>query len=93
MTSRINYAYRDESAVTDNNLGIIGEQKILDTGLDFYSNSGSWVLSLYGKNLFDEVKHGGDTQLPSLLGPVELGGTFAPLAKGRIFGLEVTYSY
>ncbi|PLW69334.1 TonB-dependent receptor [Pseudohalioglobus lutimaris] len=92
-TARINYAYRDETAFTDNNRGFILEQDILDAGLDFYSNSGHWVFSLYGRNLLDEVKHGGDTQLPSALGPVPLGGTFSPLAKGRVYGAEVTYNF
>jgi hypothetical protein len=27
------------------------------------------------------------------LGPVELGGTFSPLMKGRTVGLELTYTY
>ena len=51
---------------------------ILDTGA---------VLTLYGRNLTDEVNHGNDTQLPSMLGPAALGGTFAPLARGRQIGL------
>jgi iron complex outermembrane receptor protein len=91
LSSRINYAYRDESAYTDSNLGFITEQEILDAGLDFYSNDGRWVFSLYGRNLLDEVKHGGDTQLPDVIGPVPTGGTFSPLARGRVFGVEVTY--
>lgn len=93
LASRINYAYRDKSAYTDNNLGFINEQQILDAGLDFYSNDDRWVFSLYGRNLLDEVKHGGDTQLPDFLGPVPTGGTFSPLAKGRVYGAEVTYSF
>ena len=93
LTSRINYAYRDESAYTDSNLGYITDQEILDTGLDFYSNNGRWVFSLYGRNVLDEVKHGGDTQLPPSIGPVPTGGTFAPLAKGRVYGAEVTFSF
>ncbi len=92
-TFRGNYAYRDESAYTDNNLGFITEQKILDAGLDFYSNNGRWVFSLYGKNLTDEVKHGGDTQLPADLGGFPVGGTFSPLAKGRHYGAEVTINF
>ena len=55
MASRVNYAYRDESAYTDSNLGFILEQQILDAGLDFYSNDERWVFSLYGRNLLDEV--------------------------------------
>ena len=93
LASRINYAYRDESAYTDSNLGWITEQEILDGGLDFYSNDGRWTFSLYGRNLLDEVKHGGDTQLPPDLGGlIPWGGTFSPLAKGRVYGVEVTYS-
>ncbi|WP_035515100.1 TonB-dependent receptor [Pseudohaliea rubra] len=92
-TARFSYAYRDEMAWTDDNLGFILEQHILDAGLDFYSNDGHWIFSLYGRNLMDEVKHGGDTQLPSSLGPVPLGGTFAALAKGQIYGAEVTYNF
>ena len=45
------------------------------------------------RNLLDEVKHGGDTQLPDLLGPVPTGGTFSPLSKGRVYGLELTYNF
>lgn len=95
MASRINYAYRDESAYTDNNLGFITEQEILDAGLDFYSNDERWVFSLYGRNLLDEVKHGGDTQLPTRFN-VNIpfgGGTFSPLAKGRVYGAEVTFRF
>lgn len=92
-TSRINYAFRDESAFTDSNLGFINEQQILDAGVDFYSQDGKWQFGIFGKNLLDEVKHGGDTQLPTLLGPIPLGGTFSPLAKGRIWGADFTYNF
>ena len=92
MATRISYAYRDDSAYTDNNLGWILDQEILDAGIDFYSNDGHWAFGIYGRNLLDDVKHGGDTQLPDLLGPVPTGGTFSPLARGSIYGLEVTYS-
>ncbi len=92
-SARVSYSYRDESFYTDNNLGFINEQGILDAGIDFFSDDGHWALSVFGRNLTDEVKHGGDTQLPTLLGPIPLGGTFSPLAKGRIFGAEVTYTF
>ncbi|MGI9234201.1 MAG: TonB-dependent receptor [Woeseiaceae bacterium] len=93
LASRINYAYRDESAYTDSNLGFILDQEILDAGLDFYSNDERWVFSLYGRNLTDDVKHGGDTQLPNDIGGVPTGGTFSPLAKGRVYGAEVTFRF
>lgn len=93
LTLRGNYAHRDSSAFTDNNLGFIPEQDIVDAGADIYSNSGSWVLSVYGKNVTNEVKFGGDTLLPANLGPVPLGGTFSPLAKGRVWGVEAVYNF
>ncbi len=92
LSSRINYAFRDDAFYTDNNLGYFLSQKMLDAGLDFRTGK-HWVVSLYGRNLLNEVNHGGDTQLPAVLGPVPLGGTFSPLSKGRVVGLEVTFDY
>jgi iron complex outermembrane receptor protein len=93
VSSRISFSHRDESFYLDNNLGIVNEQDILDAGIDLYSGDGHWVVGIYGKNLTDEVKHGGDTQLPAMVGPAALGGTFSPLAKGRVMGAEVTYNF
>ncbi len=83
LSSRINYSHRDKSFYTDNNLGFIDEQDIINAGLDLHTNDEQWVFSVFGKNLTNEVKHGSDTQLSF--------GTFSPLSKGRIIGLEVTY--
>lgn len=93
LMARINYAYRDDSFYTDNNRGYLLSQDILDAGVDYRTAGGHWVFSLYGRNLLGSVNHGGDTQLPTLLGPVPTGGTFSPLAKGRIVGFEVTFDY
>ncbi len=93
MTGRINYSYRDDMAFTDNNLGFIDDLEMLDAGLDFYSNDGRWILSLYGRNLLDEANHGGDTQLPDTIGGVPTGGTFSPLTFGVRYGAEVTYNF
>ncbi len=93
VNTRVSYSYRDKSFFTDNNLGYIMSQKILDAGLDFHMGNGHWVFSIYGKNLLDEVKHGGDSQLPSRLGPIPLGGAYGPLAKGRVIGGEVTFTF
>jgi iron complex outermembrane receptor protein len=93
MTSRISYSYRDDMAYTDNNLGFIDDLEMLDAGIDFNSNDGHWVFSIYGRNLLDEVNHGGDTQLPDLIGPVPTGGTFSPLTPGIRYGAEVQYNW
>lgn len=94
MTSRVNYSHRDKTAYTDSNLGYILAQNVVDAGVDFHSNDGQWIFSLYGKNLTDEVKHGGDTQLPATFGgALPWGGTFSPLARGRAYGAEVRYNF
>lgn len=85
LTSRINYSYRDKTYYTDNNNGFIDDQKILNIGFDFRNADDTWVLSLFGKNLLNDVKHGGDTQLSF--------GTFSPLAIGRVIGIEATYMF
>lgn len=93
LATRVSYAYRDEAAFSDNNLGYLLEQDILDAGLDLRSASGRWTLSLYGRNLLNSVNHGADFQLPAQLGPVPVGGTFSPLIKGRVVGLELSVRY
>jgi iron complex outermembrane receptor protein len=90
LSGRVSYAYRDDAFYTDNNRGFLLDQNIVDLGLDWRYNE-NWTFSLYGRNLLNEVNHGNDTQLPSVLGPIPLGGTFAPLVRGRIVGLEVSY--
>lgn len=85
LSSRITYAFRDETAYTDNNLGYILKQNSLDAGFDFHMAGGQWVLSLYGRNLMDAVRHGGDTQFGA-------SGTFSPLNRPKTYGVEVSYN-
>lgn len=93
LSFRVNYAYRDDAFYTDNNLGYFLSQDILDAGLEYTTSGGNWTLSLFGRNLLDSANHGGDTQLPAVLGPVPTGGTFSPLVKGQMLGFEVTFNY
>lgn len=94
LTGRISFAYRDDSFYTDNNLGYLLSQEILDAGLDYTTANGRWVFSVYGRNLLNDVNHGGDTQLPpTLAGVLPWGGTFSPLIKGRVAGFEVNFNY
>jgi len=80
----LNYSHRDETPFTDNNLGFLNTQDRFDASIGLTMESG-WNFTLYGKNLTDEVLHGNDTQLSN--------GTFAPLAKGRVVGIELNYEY
>ena len=84
-SARVAYSYRDEVAYSDNNLGMIGEQNILDLGIDFYSPSENLSFGIYGKNLNDSVKHGN-------VSPVSWG-SFSPLMPGKIIGVEAVLSF
>jgi len=91
ISTLASYGYRDGTAYTDNNLGFVNEQKQLDVAVDYHLGGDQWIVSFYGRNLMNTVRHGGDTQLPATLG-VPLGGTFSPLNKPATYGLEVTYN-
>ena len=85
VNSRFSYSHRDMSFYTDNNLGSLNALDIIDASVALGLMDGKVEVSIYGKNLLHEVNHGGDTQLPASLG----GGTFSPLTKGRIVGIEL----
>ena len=84
-SGRVSYSYRDAVAYDDANVGIIGEQRILDLGVDFYSPSQNMSVGVYGKNLNDYVKHGN-------ISPVSWG-SFAPLMTGKVVGVELVYDF
>ena len=83
LDSRINYSYRDKEYNTDDNHGFNRQLKMLEVGVDIHLNDSQWVVGLYGKNLLEQVRHGINA----------VGGAFSPLAKGRVYGLELTYNF
>ena len=83
LVSRATYAYRDRVYLTEDNRGFDRQVKMLEAGVDLHVNDGQWVVGLYGKNLLDQVRHGASG----------LGGTFSPLSKGQVYGLELTYHF
>lgn len=92
-TLNVNYAHRDGAAYTDSNLGILNPADRVDGSLTFGLGSDNVSFTIYGKNLTNDVQHGNDTQLPAALGGVPLGGTFAPLSRGRQVGVELNFDY
>ena len=57
--------------------------------MDLFLDDGRWVVGLYGRNLLNFARAGADTPVSPAYG----GGTLAPLARGRTFGLELTYNF
>lgn len=103
IVSRVNYQFRDEFAYTDNNLGWIQAADNLDANITWETPMDGLSVSIYGKNLLDQVQAGGDTQLP-FGGPLSngvnrpfdaypAGGTLSPLSKGRQIGAEMTFEF
>ncbi len=86
FTAQASGYHRDSSFYTDNNLGTLPGADMFDARLGMTFRDDTVVVSLFGKNLKDEMTIGGDTQLPFFP-----GATFSPLNKGRIYGAEIQF--
>ncbi|MEM6909706.1 MAG: TonB-dependent receptor [Pseudomonadota bacterium] len=105
IVTRVNYQYRDEFAYTDDNTGFIQDISNLEANITWITPLEGFSLSVYGRNLFDEVQAGGDTQLPPGFGgalsngvarpfdPRPANGTFSPLQRGRNVGVEAVFEF
>ena len=101
--TRFNYQWRDEFAFTDDNRGFIQSISNLEGNITWVTPIDGFSLSVYGRNLFDEVQAGGDTQLPfggplsngvnAPFDPVPGAGTFSPLQRGRTIGVEAVIEW
>lgn len=84
-SARVSFTHRDMSFSTDDNRGFLNAVDYVDAGLTYEFRSG-WAVSLYGKNLTNQVFYGLDVPLPFVPGE-----THSPLSKGRVFGVELSY--
>ena len=89
LDSRIQYAYRDREYSQDDNALYNRQLKKVNVGLDLHIDN-KWVVGLYGKNLLDEVGHGVNGLSRS---PTSGFGSFSPLSKGRVFGLQLIHHF
>jgi iron complex outermembrane receptor protein len=103
VVTRVNYQYRDKAAYTDDNLGWLNDVSNLEANITWNTPVRGLSLSLYGRNLLDQVQEGGDTQIP-FGGPNSTGvrrpfapnptaGTFSPLMRGRNLGIEAIFAF
>ncbi len=104
LSGRIAFQHRSRYAYTDSNFGWIPASDSLDADLALALPVAGWKVSLYGRNLLDEVQFGGDTQIPFGAGALSDGnnapfdprpsaGTFSPLAKGRTVGVALAIDW
>ena len=82
LSMRASLAHRDDSEITDNNLGVLDGGDLVDLGVD-YSPSDALTFTLYGKNLLNEVLRRSDFDLTGLV-----DSTYSPLKEGRVLGVE-----
>ncbi|MEA1618948.1 TonB-dependent receptor [Erythrobacter sp. T5W1-R] len=102
--TRVNYQYRDRAAYTDDNLGWLNDLSMLEANITWVTPVQGLSLSIYGRNLLDQVQEGGDTQVPfgnpgvstgvrRPFSPVPTAGTFSPLMRGRNIGIEAMFEF
>jgi len=101
--TRVNYQYRDRAAYTDDNFGWLNDLSMLEANITWITPVRGLSLSVYGRNLFDQVQEGGDTQVPfggprsnGVQTPFQAfpgGGTFTPLMRGRNIGIEALFEF
>jgi iron complex outermembrane receptor protein len=89
LTAQASGYHRDDQAYTDNNLGQLPGADMVNARLAFGLMEEQLTISVFGRNLLDEVTYGGDTQLPFFAPAAQ--ATFTPLNKGRIYGLEIQF--
>ncbi|MEM5517774.1 TonB-dependent receptor [Henriciella sp. AS95] len=103
IITRANYQYRDRIAYTDSNFGWVQAANQVDANVTWETPYDGFSVSFFGDNLLDEVQVGNDTQLGQIpfggplsngvqtpYQPYPGGGTFSPLKKGRVVGVEFT---
>ncbi len=103
ILTRVNYQYRDKAAYTDDNLGWLNDLSNLEANITWNTPVDGLSLSIYGRNLLDQVQEGGDTQVPfggpnstgvrQPFAPNPTAGTFSPLMRGRNVGVEAMFEF
>ncbi|WP_371397724.1 TonB-dependent receptor [Fretibacter rubidus] len=82
LTSTLNFQHRDRTAYTDSNLGWLNAVNMLNGNISWETPMEGVSLSIFGKNLLDEVQAGGDTQLSFGAGLTQALTGGAPLPPG-----------
>ena len=104
LVASLFFQHRARYAYTDNNWGFNSESDRLDASLALKMAEKAVTVTVFGRNLLDEVQFGGDTQLPFAGGaysdgnnrpfdPSPAAGTFSPVNKGRVLGISVAADF
>ena len=83
LSIRVGISHRDDSEITDDNRGVLDGGDLVNASVGF-APSDRVEVTLYGRNLLDEVLRRSDFDLTGLV-----HSTYSPLKEGRVVGLEV----
>ena len=89
LRSSIAFGHRSEMAFTDSNTGFIQEEDRLDLSFDYLTADGQWEISVYGRNVLNNVRHGTEAVLPPSFG----GSTLSMLMKPAVYGIGLDYIF
>lgn len=103
LVSRVDFNHRSRYAYTDSNYGWVDASDNLDASVTWHLPVRGISLTVYGRNLLDEVQFGSDTQIPFggrlsdgtnvPFDPRPAAGTFSPLNKGRVVGAALAMEF
>ncbi len=104
LSTRLDFQHRSRLALTDSNVGWNRAGDFLDGSLTWRAPLKGVTLSLYGRNLLEQVQFAFETPVGFGAGPFSDGnnrafdpspavGTFAPLSKGRVVGVELGVAF
>jgi iron complex outermembrane receptor protein len=86
---RADYGYRSKAAATDDNAAFLLPIEDLSASAAVTLPGQNWSLSVYGRNLLNNVSLGVTSPLPATLG----GGSARSLNEGRVIGLATNVVY
>jgi iron complex outermembrane receptor protein len=86
---RTDYGYRSSAASLDDNRAFLLPIEDLSASMSLTFPGRHWSLSLYGRNLLDNVTIGVHTLSPPSLG----SGSYRSLNEGRVIGVEAGFVY
>lgn len=82
LTSQLRYSRRNDRTNQDNTQ-VIPSQDLFDVNFSLVPSDANWEISIFGKNLKDEVNWANETGI--------FGTAVAPINKGRTYGIEFIY--
>lgn len=104
LSANVFFQHRGRYAYSDNNWGFNSASDRIDASIALGCDDCGVTVTLFGRNLLDEVQFGADAGLPFASGPFSDGnnapfdpapnaGTFSPVSKGRVVGVELGFAF